>query len=125
MQVVATKDDGLEELKINSPPSVLFVGQLQDFDEILIIVAEGEVLFNVSGGHLSALKCLIAVYYTLNFCYAKGCTNTYTFLQKHVLQIFDLYFTPVKVKTKGVSYSKLHVYKEKLHGTFQISCDKN
>ena len=43
MQVVASKDEGLEELKIDSPPSVLFVGQLQNFDEIFIVAGGGGV----------------------------------------------------------------------------------
>ena len=49
------------------------------------------------GGPLNAMKCLIAVYYTLNFCYLKACSNTYIFIQKHVLQILDSNHTPVKV----------------------------
>ena len=47
MQVVGTKEEGLQELKLDSPPSLLIVGQLPSYDEILI-AAEGEVLLNVT-----------------------------------------------------------------------------
>ena len=96
MQVVATKEEAQEGLKKDSPPSLLIVGQLLKCDEILI-AAEGEVLFKVCGGPLTAMKCLIAAYYTLNFCYPKACSNTYIFIQKHVLQILDSNHTHVKV----------------------------
>ena len=95
MQVVGTKEEGLQELKLDSPPSLLIVGQLPSYDEILI-VAEGEVLLNVTTGHLTALKCLVSLYYTLNFCYPKACSNTYTLIQKYVLQILDTNNTPLR-----------------------------
>ena len=41
--------------------------------------------------------CYISFYYTLNFCYLKACANTFIFLQKHVLQIYDSQNHPVKV----------------------------
>ena len=85
-----------EGLKKDSPSSLLIVGQLLKCDEILI-AAQGEVIFEVFGGPLNAMKCLIAVYYTLNFCYLKASSNTYIFIQKHVLQILDSNHTPVKV----------------------------
>lgn len=62
--------------------SVLFhvVLYLPNYDDILI-VAKGERILNVSGGHLVALKCLVCFYYT------QACTNTYIFSPKHALQI--------------------------------------
>ena len=96
MQVVATKEEAQEGLKKDSPPSLVIVEQPLKCDEMLI-TAEGEVLFEVCGGPLTAMKCLIAMYYTLNFCYPKACSNTYIFIQKHVLQILDSNHTPVKV----------------------------
>lgn len=96
MQVVATKEEVQEGLKKDSPPWLHIVGQLLKCNEILI-AAEEEVLFEVCGGPLTAMKCLIAVYYTHNFCYLKACLNTYSFIQKHVLQNLDSNHTPVKV----------------------------
>ena len=95
MQVVPTEKD-LAELKEDSPPFILIVGELPNYDDIFI-VAEGEKLLKVTGGHLVAVKCLISFYYTLNFCYPKACANTFIFLQKHILQIFDSQKNPVKV----------------------------
>ena len=106
MQVVATKEEGLEELKIDAPPSLLIVGEIPNYDEILI-VAEGEVVLNVTRDHLSALKCLISLYYTLNFCYPKACWNTYTLIQKYVLQSLDTSHTPVKVTVFVNEISKI------------------
>ena len=91
-----TKEEALQDLRIDAPPSLLIVGKLLQYDEILI-VAEGEVVLNISGGHLSALKCLISLFYTLNFCYPKAYSITYIFIQKCVLQILDTNHTPTKV----------------------------
>ena len=96
MQVVATKEEGLAELKKDAPPLILIVGELFSYNELLI-AAEGEVILTITGGHLSALKCLFSFYYTLNFCYPKSCANTFVFIQKHLLQILDSNHTPVKV----------------------------
>lgn len=95
LKVVPTEKD-LAELKEDSPPFILIVGELPNYDDIFI-VAEGEKLLKVTGGHLVAVKCLISFYYTLNFCYPKACANTFIFLQKHFLQIFDSQKNPVKV----------------------------
>ena len=94
-QVVPTEED-LTGLKKDSPPFILIVWELPNYDDIFI-VAEGQKLLTVTGGHLVAVKCLISFYYTLNFCYPKACANTFIFLQKHILQIFDSQKNPVKV----------------------------
>ena len=82
MQVVPTEKE-LPGLKQDSPPFILIAGELPNYDDIFI-VAKG-----VSGGHLVALKCLVCFYYT------QVCTNTYIFLPRHALQIFDSYKIPV------------------------------
>ena len=61
MQVVASREQGLEEAKQDAPPSILIVGTVLRQEEIMII---GE-------GDLKALKALISFYYTLNFCYPR------------------------------------------------------
>ena len=61
-QVMPTEED-LTGLKEDFPPFILMVGELPNYDDIFI-VAEGEKLLKVTGGHLVAVKCLISFYYT-------------------------------------------------------------
>lgn len=97
MQVVASREQGLEEAKKDAQPSILIVGTVLRQEEIMII-GEGEVMLSFSAGdHLKALKASISFYYTLNFCYPKACLNTFTFIQKYVLRILDSNHTPVTV----------------------------
>ena len=60
MPVVATKEEELKEVKLkDAPPSLLIVGDLPQYDNVLI-VGEGEVLLEICGdSHLAALKCLL------------------------------------------------------------------
>lgn len=87
----------LPGLKQDSPPFILIAGELPNYDDIYI-VAKGERILNVSGGHLVALKCLVCFYYT------QVCTNTYIFLPKHALQIFDSYKIPVNATELGSTF---------------------
>ena len=79
--------------------SVLFhvVLYLPNYDDIFI-VAKGEQILNVSGGHLVALKCFVCFYYT------QACTNTYIFSPKHALQIFDSHKIPVNATELGSTF---------------------
>lgn len=80
MQVVASREQGVEEAKKDAPPSILIVGTVLCQEEFMI-TGEGEVMLSFSaGGHLKALKALISFYYTLDFCYLKACLNTFTFI---------------------------------------------
>ena len=96
MQVVPSEKE-LPELKQDSPPFILIAGEVPNYDDIYI-VAKGERILNVSGGHLVALKCLVCFYYT------QVCTNTYIFLPKHALQIFDSYKIPVNATELGSTF---------------------
>ena len=72
MQVVPSeKELHVPELKQDSPPFILIAGEVPNYDDIYI-VAKGERILNVSGGHLVALKCLVCFYYT------QVCTNTFS-----------------------------------------------
>ena len=57
MQVVPNEKE-LPGLKQDSPPFILIAGELPNYDDIYI-VAKGERILNVSGGHLVALRCLV------------------------------------------------------------------
>lgn len=81
MQVLPSEEE-LPGLKQDFPPFILIAGELPNYDDIFI-VAKGERILNVSGGHLVALKCLVCFYYT-QACQA--CTNTfYTFSRRNTL----------------------------------------
>ena len=67
MQVLPSEEE-LPGLKQDFPPFILIAGELPNYDDIFI-VAKGERILNVSGGHLVALKCLVCFYYT------QACTN--------------------------------------------------
>ena len=62
MQILAAKEEAQGGLKKDSKPLLLFVGELLKCDEILI-AAEGEVLFKVCGGSLTAMKYYRCVLY--------------------------------------------------------------
>ena len=96
MQVLPTEEE-LPGLKQDSPPFILIVGELPNYDDIFI-VAKGERILNVSGGHFVAFKCLVCFYYT------QACTNTYIFLPKHALQIFDSHKIPVNETELGSTF---------------------
>ena len=99
MQVLPSEEE-LPGLKQDFPPFILIAGELPNYDDIFI-VAKGERILNVSGGHLVALKCLVCFYYT-QACQA--CTNTYIFSPKHALQIFDSHKIPVNATELGSTF---------------------
>ena len=96
IQVLPTEEE-LPGLKQDSPPFIPIAGELPNYNDIFI-VAKGERILNVSGGHLVALKCLVCFYYT------QACTNTYIFSPKHSLQIFDSHKIPVNATELGSTF---------------------
>jgi len=105
VQVVATKEEVQEGLKRDSPPSLLIVGQLLKCDEVLIAaLGQGPIRSLWRPSHCYEMFDCCVLY--LNFCYPNTCSNTYIFIQKHVLQILDSNHTPVKVTVFANELSK-------------------
>ena len=77
-------------------PFIIFEGQLQAPDDIYLS-GERNLLLKVNGGHTSALVTLLLIYFVCNIEYPKECRNTYFFLQREVLNVYDSVKLPTKV----------------------------
>ncbi|XP_073250654.1 uncharacterized protein [Porites lutea] len=77
-------------------PFIIFEGQLQASDDIYLS-GERNLLLKVNGGHTSALVTLLLIYFVCNIEYPKECRNTYLFLQREVLNVYDSVKLPTKV----------------------------
>ena len=77
-------------------PFIIFEGQLQAPDDIYLS-GERNLLLKVNGGHTSALVTPLLIYFVCNIEYPKECRNTYLFLQREVLNVYDSVKLPTKV----------------------------
>ena len=68
-------------------------------DPRLLLVCEGIVLLETIK-FSEAIELLFGLYYILNLQYPMSCECTYTFFQKHIMNVQDAY----KVPTRLVSF---------------------
>ena len=69
-------------------PFLIICGSIVDPEEEVTVAGENELLLNASG-ILEAVEMMLVVYYVCNMAYPKECLNTYLFLQRSVLKVFD------------------------------------
>ena len=70
------------------PPFIIINGPIDDPDNNFIMAGENEILAEAEG-ILEAVEVLLMMYYVCNIQYPKECFNTYIFLQRSVLKVFD------------------------------------
>jgi hypothetical protein len=77
-------------------PFIVIGGTVDEPNEEMAVAAENQVLLKASG-ILEAFECLMCIYYVCNVQYPKDCANTYMFLQRSILKVFDNQKVPTKV----------------------------
>ena len=85
-----------KKTKSDMSPFLIICGSIVDPDEEMMVAGENELLLNASG-ILEAVEMMLMVYYVCNMAYPKECLNTYLFLQRSVLKVFDSQKLPTKV----------------------------
>jgi hypothetical protein len=77
-------------------PFIIIGGNINEPNEEMAIAGGNEVLLQAYG-ILEGFECLMCMYYISNVQYPKECANTYTFLQRSILKVFDNQKVPTKV----------------------------
>ena len=77
-------------------PFIVIGSTVNEPNEEMAIAGENEVLLKASG-ILEAFECSMCMYYICNEQYPKVCANTYMFLQRSILNVFDNQKVPTKV----------------------------
>ena len=88
-----------EHVKKETIPMSSFLIFTEDSDgrvDRIYIAGEKRVLLEVDN-MIAAVSCLMFIYYVCNLEYPKECFNTYLFLQRAVLKVFDRVKVPTKV----------------------------
>ena len=70
------------------------------------VVAENKVIF-ISSGLLDAVEAMLLLYYVCNLAYPKECFNTFFFLQRQVMKVYDTQKVPTKVLVLMSELSKI------------------
>ncbi len=79
----------MKQTKSGMSPFIVFGGSLVEPEEEMAIAAENEVLVQVES-ILQAVESLMCVYCVCNIEYSKECLNTFIFLQRNILEAYDM-----------------------------------
>lgn len=84
--------------EVNSPksPYLIFIEDSDGRINDIFIGGENQVLMETDN-IVAAVTSLMFIYYVCNLEYPKQCFNTFLFLQRAVLKIFDRVKVPTKV----------------------------
>ena len=77
-------------------PFLIFIEDSQGRVDRIYIAGEKRVLMELDN-IVAAVSCLMFMYYVCNLEYPKECFNTFLFLQRTVLKVFDCVKVPTKV----------------------------
>ena len=77
-------------------PFLVFTRSIDDPDNNMTVAAENKVLIEAEG-IWEAVEVLLMAYYVCNVQYPKECLNTYLFLKRSVLKVYDSQKLPTKV----------------------------
>ena len=78
-------------------PFLIFNGSLEEPRGDISVAAENRVILQDATGIIEATLSLMFLYYVCNLEYPKECFNTFFFLQRHALKVFDTQKVPTKV----------------------------
>ena len=78
-------------------PFLIFGGSVVEPACEFCIAGEREVLVSILGGIIDAVGALMFMYYVHNLEYPKECFNTFLFLQRAILKVYDTQKVPTRV----------------------------
>ena len=92
--------DAAEEASLTKPnmsPFLIFGGSVVEPAGEFCIAGEREVPMPISGEIIDAVGALMFMYYVHNLEYPKECFNTFLFLQRAILKVYDTQKVPTRV----------------------------
>ena len=97
--ILKADDDPAKVARLTKPnisPFLVVGNSLLEPTEFFI-AGEQEVIMSISGGIVHAVGVLMFLYYVCNLQYPKECYNTFLFMQRTILKVYDTQKLPTKV----------------------------